>query len=130
MKTSVIKIVAATVFSAGLLLGNIAWAGYVYHPQVLVFANSSAQGSMHGARSSADTIQYIGCTLNGGPNNANVACTARNSTGTFIVCTSTNAYHREAVTAMTAYSWVSFSINSTTGECRNVIVRNDSAYLP
>jgi hypothetical protein len=130
MKTSVTKIVAATVFGAGLLLGSTTWAGQVSHPQVSVFANSSAQGSMYGARRSADTTQYIGCTLNAGPSGANVGCSARNSAGTYIACNSTNAYHREAVTAMTAYSWLYFTINATTGECRNVVVRNDSMHLP
>lgn len=130
MKASVTKIVAAVVFGAGLLLGSTAWAGQVYHPEVLIFVNSSGQGSMYGTRSSADITQYIGCTLNGGPSGASVGCSARNSAGTSISCYSTNAYHREAVTAMTAYSWLYFTVNATTGECRNVVVRNDSVYLP
>jgi hypothetical protein len=130
MKASVTKIVATVVFGAGLLFGSTAWAGQVYHPEVLIFANSSGQGSMYGTRSSADTTQYIGCTLNGGPSGASVGCSARNSAGTYIGCYSANPYHREAVTAMTAYSWLYFTINATTGECRNLIVRNDSVYLP
>ena len=129
MKTSMSKIVAATVFSAGLLLGSTTWAGQVSHPQVLIFP-TSAQGSMYGARSSADTVQYIGCNLSSGPNGANVGCSARNSAGQFKSCFSNNAFHREAVRAMTAYSYVFFTLNPTTGQCSNVNINNSSIYLP
>lgn len=129
MKASVTRIVAVVVFGAGLLFGSTAWAGQVFHPEVLIFP-TSAQGSMYGARNSADAIQFIGCTLSSGPTGASTGCSARNSAGQFRSCFSNNPFHREAVKAMTAYSFVFFTLDPATGECRNVSIQGSSVFLP
>lgn len=85
-----------------------AMAGYVNHTQVGVdTAGRTAYGSMVGARNSADATQYIGCSVvNFGSPYA--LCFARNSAGTNVTCSTTNAGHIDQVAGLNNESYLYF----------------------
>jgi hypothetical protein len=132
MKANLISVAKATILGTGLLLSSAAWAGFNNTPEVAVQLSvgggGSATGSMVGARFSADAIQYIGCNLQGGATQATVVCSARDKNNRALVCSTTNAWMREAAQGITDSSYFYFTVNSS-GACTYLNVRDSSEHL-
>lgn len=112
-----------------------ALAGLKSAGNVLV-TSSTAYGAMGSARNSADTLQYIGCELYATTTYSNFHCRARNAANVTLHCwNDARAYPHmtAAVTAMTAGSWVRFSVDPTAADptrCTWIDVENHSKYAP
>ena len=114
------------------LLSNTAptWAGTVVHGGVSIFQYSSTEthvsGSMVGARYSADSRQYIGCSLDTTPR---VQCAAQNSANNFAYCVSSDAGHIDAVQKMIDSSYIEFRYNRANLTCSMIMITDSSAGL-
>jgi hypothetical protein len=128
MKTTLKKIIGGATLGLALLAHTgPTWAGVQFNPQVFVF-NSSAEGSMNGARYSSDTKQQIGCRLYATPTFSNVFCAAIDSTGAQLSCFSTDAQLMAAASSITDSSFIRFRTFANT-ECSDIEVINSSAHL-
>ncbi|MFH0341297.1 MAG: hypothetical protein ACHBNF_04035 [Chromatiales bacterium] len=138
MKANVEKRIGLAVLGVFVgLYGLPVYAGYVSKPGVYMYdkiVNGAgvyyAEGSMVGARDSADSQQYIGCysfrLATGGPA---VKCVAQDFTGRYLFCTGYDSKWAEPVKAMTSSSFVQFASASTNGNCLRLHVENNSRYL-
>jgi hypothetical protein len=138
MKANVEKRVSLAVLGLFVGLNSVpVHAGAVYKPGVSMYdkiVNGAgayyAEGSMAGARDSADNTQYIGCysfkLANGG---AAVKCVAENTEGRYLFCTGYDSKWAEPVKAMTSSSFVQFATASANGNCLTLKVDNNSQYL-
>lgn len=85
-------------------------------------SSRTATGSLGLARNSSNSTEYIGCGMDS-PGNA--FCTARDSGGTTVSCSTTSSSFREVLKSMNGDSFVSFSWDSA-GACTRVYVDNYS----
>ena len=113
------------------LLGNTAptWAGSAGAPEVSITRAPTyayARGSMVGARYSADSRQYIGCSINAHPF---VVCSAQDSAGNFLGCVSYDAAHIASVQRMTDSSLIHFDMNPGNNACTVIRLYNSSSFL-
>ena len=110
------------------------WAGSVSTPEVYIGTNGNgipfARGSMAGARYSADNKQHIGCRIsfNSGLSTPQMSCSAVNSAGVLLFCSSFVPKHLEAVQAMTDSSSVYFEVDRNQ-LCRGVSITDSSSFL-
>ncbi len=128
MKTTLHKLIGTAVLGLVLFSQSLpAWAGLVYTPQVSV-SSSGAVGSMAGARYSADSTQYIGCTFSNtsGPY---VLCNATDNTGKSLFCVTTESKYLAAAKAITDFSYIYFGATLGGGSCTYLQVQNYSQYL-
>ena len=130
MKTKLKKMLGLTALGMTLLGTTVpTWAGLASTSEVVTKRTDNyiwAQGSLVGARYSADNKQYIGCSINAAPY---VVCSARDSAGRFFGCTSYEAQHVAAVQAMTDSSHIFFSFYSNNPACYSIGIHNKSGYL-
>ena len=119
----------ATWLAGVLLLATIsvtAVAGAkLTQPVVFDLTKGSAKGSLADARNSADTVQYIGCQIEGDF----AACIAVNSAGEEHSCTTTDPVQLSTIRLINDGSYLFFRW-ATDGTCFQVTVRNDSRYAP
>jgi hypothetical protein len=126
-----LRIPAATVLTVMVALSTTAWAGAKGGAGVSITftgGGGSASGTMGNVRNSADTVQFIGCTLSSGPY-AVVSCTARNTSGTTVACSSAAHEITSVAHAMTSDAHIQFSWD-TSGACTSLSIRTDSRYAP
>jgi hypothetical protein len=130
------KNVLATGVAAALALSgiNMAWAGLKSEENVSVTVSGSsatAAGAVGTARASADTVQFIRCTVQGFATSNSIFCSARSAAGTNFSCTAnglTNPARAIAVAAMSEGSRLFIAANN--GECTQIDVTNSSANKP
>ncbi|MBM4257611.1 MAG: hypothetical protein FJ147_17170 [Deltaproteobacteria bacterium] len=128
MKTKLHKLIGTAVLGVALVSQSFpAWAGAVSTPQVAV-GPSNAGGSMAGARYSAGSTQYIGCTFSNtaGPY---VLCSATDATGKSLSCIGTQARHLAAAKAITDFSNIEFGVGGGSSNCSRLTVYNYSYHL-
>lgn len=101
----------------------VASAGYSHKPQVSI-SGSTTHGSLVGARRSSDSLQYIGCYVR----DTYTTCVARNASGTTSSCYSYDDGYRQAASAISPSSMVTFQTGSA-GVCNFVTVSAMSTYL-
>ena len=93
-------------------------------------ATSSANGDLGYSRSTADSVQYIGCYINGsGAGAATGICTARNAAGLTRNCTTTHEKWLTIIASLNGDSNLYFRWN-TDGKCTMLIVKNYSTLMP
>ena len=116
------------IFSVLVTISSVAMAGYQYTPQVYInSASTHARGSMVGAHTSSDSVQRIRCTTEKWTSgSSHTWCSATDSTGKSVLCSSWNSHLVEATTAIAAESYISFNINA--GECTHIRVENGSYF--
>jgi hypothetical protein len=106
------------------------WAGYVGHQEVSIRRVTTtyvtASGTMVGARYSADSRQFIGCSLNTTPY---VQCTAQDSANNYAYCYSYDAGHVNQIQRMTDSSTVVFELNPSDLACSIIRIYNSSSTL-
>lgn len=122
-----------------MLMTTAAMAGTVSSVPVSVTVNAdlsgSAFGNMVSARTSADTQQLIGCSIQrvlnatSGAVTAYGYCQARNATGTLGFCSTDNASLLDAVQGIADNSYVSFAWRAD-GTCTRINVSTQSFYIP
>jgi hypothetical protein len=121
------------------LLATAAIAGTVSSVPVSVTVNADLSGSAYGnlasARQSADSQQFIGCSIQRAANpttgivTAGGYCQARNASGTMGFCSTTDATLLDAVQGIADYSYVSFAWRAD-GTCTRINVSTQSFYIP
>ncbi len=82
------------VVTLGVLLvaSGVAWAGRANYFETSVNpVTRTAYGSLYDTRGSADTVQYIGCSLHSSGGPASLICEAQDAASEKLVCQSTNA---------------------------------------
>ena len=127
MKAHLQKLIGVAVLGLALFSGSITvWAGQVSLPKVMIGAGF-ANGSMVGARSSADSNQYIGCSFENryGPS---VWCSAQDATGKYFLCMKNDARWATTVKAITDYSYISLSGRGD-GSCDYLTIENSSSHI-
>lgn len=117
------------IFSVLTIISSVAMAGYQYTPQVYInSAGTYARGSMVGAHTSADAIQRIRCTTEKWTSgSSHTWCSATNSSGTSVLCSSWNADLVDATMAIADESYISFQLNSS-GQCTHIRIENGSYF--
>ncbi len=126
-----VRIPTAAVLAVMVALSTTAWAGAKGGSYVsITFSGSggSASGTMGNVRNTADTVQYIGCTLSSGPY-AVLSCSARNASGTTVACSTTAPEVTNVAHAMTSEAHIHFYWDGS-GACTYLVVRTDSRYSP
>ncbi len=124
------QIYIAMLLAASAVLPAVATAGLTsthevgIAPTPYVAGRTRAQGSMMGARNSADSVQYIGCRAN----QEIGYCYARDKAGKTFMCSSSAPAMLTAITAVNASSWLIIDADSI-GICRNLEITNMSRYI-
>ena len=82
-------------------------------PVVVNMAIREALGSIGSARNSADSVQYIGCSIEADSStDPLIACFATDETGTSALCTSSSPRLVAAVQGITSLSFIDFQWDS------------------
>ena len=131
MKAKLKNILSLAALGMTLLSNTVpTWAGSVGHGEVRIIQYSPTEihvsGSMVGARYSADSRQYIGCSLTSSPT---VQCAARDSADNSVYCYSSDAGHINVVQKMTDSSSIEFRFNRTNLTCDMMWIVNNSSGL-
>ncbi|NVJ27046.1 MULTISPECIES: hypothetical protein [Myxococcus] len=123
--------------AVAIIIGTTAWAGNKRAAPVTVTNASDgtghAQGSLAGARNSADATQHIGCHLisyaasTGGP--VRVLCVANSAAGVYGTCSSTDPVIVEGVRSIGDESYLWFNWDAS-GQCTYLHVSKISYYEP
>lgn len=135
MKANLKNILGLAALGVTLLIRPVpTWAGLVNTPRVVIGGNQFSQwaeGSMVGARYSADTRQDIGCKSQILSAYSWTSCYAVDSTGKSLACGSGDGKFLETLRAMTDSSTIKFSISGTgnAGECKDIWINNGSDML-
>ena len=107
-------------------LATTAFAGMKTSQQVVIVdANKFANGELGHVRNTADSVQYIGCTIKGTAG----SCTARNSAGLTRSCSTTEAKWLATIAAVNGDTYLYFRWD-TDGKCNLIIVENNSTPAP
>ncbi|MCP3063203.1 hypothetical protein LXT21_30945 [Myxococcus sp. K38C18041901] len=114
------------------LIGTAAWAGAKnYDPVIIDLATDRASGSLGDARNSADTRQFIGCSITTTVGSAPIlGCFAYDVAGTYFACSSTNSDLLATARSITTDSFISFNRYPGTATCSVLSVVNASLGAP
>jgi hypothetical protein len=126
------RIPTSVALAVMMALSTAAWAGARGGAGVTIVIsgdNGTASGTMGTVRHSADTLQYIGCTVAANAASKWVACSARNASNVTVTCTSWAPDIVQVAHAMTSDAHISFSWDGS-GACTGLSVRPDSRYRP
>jgi len=107
------------------------WAGSKTEESVSITvsgSNATAAGAVGTARNSADTNQFISCTVQGFTGSNAVFCSARTAAGTNFSCTGNGANLAASVAAMDTGSRL--FIFAQSGVCQQIDVTNSSQHKP
>ncbi len=124
------KIYVAILLAASALVPAFATAGLKSTHEVAIGATpgvsgrTRAQGSIMGARNSADSVQYIGCRAN----QEIGYCYAKDKAGRAFMCSSSAPAMLTAITAVNASSHLIIDADGL-GICRNLEITNMSRYV-
>jgi hypothetical protein len=118
-------------FAMTTLVGTTAFAGYRWGSEVVIDAAArSAKGTMGTVRSSADSVQSIGCAVRtSGGSTASVNCYATDSAGHDVTCNVTALNFVQAASAITSNSHLWFKWDAA-GTCTYLSVENYSSNAP
>jgi hypothetical protein len=135
MKATVQKLIGTAMLGLTLFSHSLpAWAGVAVRKEVYISPDgTNVQGSLTGARYSADNQQFIDCEhyyYSG--DKPLLFCHARDKSGKSVLCGSSDPRITDAVKGMTDSSYLIFSISSpSTGSiCTDLTISNESIYLP
>lgn len=135
MKANLKNILGLAALGMALLATTVpTWAGRAVTAEVRLYSNQVfhyAYGSMTGARYSADGIQFIGCISTASDNTTNnlVLCYAQDNIRNYRSCGSQDPKLQEAVQAITDSSYITFTIDRSNGQCRDITIYDESSYL-
>ncbi|PTL83002.1 hypothetical protein [Vitiosangium sp. GDMCC 1.1324] len=120
--------------SAVLAVSTVAVAGSSGGQQVNIWTDSAGQtnanGTFKAVRNSADTQQYIGCSLYAYDTSSfSATCYATSATGQYASCFTSDANMLKVVQTLNPASYLYFVVNAD-GSCDRVISVNASYNLP
>jgi hypothetical protein len=120
------KVLFALAFAAVLATGTTALAGYkAVWPVFINLSSRYAQGSLGSARNSADSNQFIGCTLQPGF----VYCGAVDANRNSLNCTSSTPSFVALVQSLGDEGALAFTADAS-GNCTSIIVYTYSYWEP
>lgn len=123
-------IVSVLICAAGAMVASSSSAGYKYNLEVNV-SSTTGQGVLGAARASADSTQYIGCTVVSYATGGSTGyCYARNSAGTSISCQTTNASLIHLIQTLNGQSQLYFYVPTGTSTCSQINVYQLSYNTP
>lgn len=124
---------------AGAASATLAGAGQTSVNEVSIYIPSntyveaSASGAVDDIRRSADSLQYIGCTIHGYRNSGStysgyVSCFARdaNGQGAFCYTRDPSPQMATAIAAIDDRNYMGFFWTQSSGECKTVMAQKDS----
>lgn len=116
---------------AAVLAGTAAWAGSRYaYPVYINLSAKEAYGTLGAARNSTDAIQFISCDVHAyDDGDKRMSCTAKNTSGTNVYCTSSVAALVETARSLSSDSFVYFEWDAS-GACTYLGVGHSSEYAP
>lgn len=121
------KIVALGAFLFATSITAAAGAGDSLEYSVQVYS-TSAYGGVDAARYSGDSTQYIGCYYDGGSGTPYGGCQARDSSGNYKSCWTTDPSITQVMAAINHTTLLTFEFNSS-GQCTFIEADNESMYL-
>jgi hypothetical protein len=128
-KTSLVAVVVAISCATG-------YAGSTGGGEVRYYT-SGTQTRVHGTfadtRASADTMQFIGCSVHSWSvfDYSMVLCRARDAAGTYLYCYTTHEQIARTARGISSSAHVMFMVDSTAPTtCRELQVENSSLYGP
>lgn len=135
MSASPKRVLAAAVLGALVAAGAPARAGRkMEHPVTTTVMNGHdvTSGSMGSARNTSDTVQYIGCSLDGEGRETPIGmCFAETSAGVFRSCVTTGKVHIALIAGMDSDSLIRFHAElGGDGSCTYLDIRSGSLYAP
>ena len=120
-------------------LSSAVFAGLVQPAPVTITvspddSSTSASGDMITARFSDNEVENIGCGVRVIENEFGGFqfgfCQAIDSDETSVFCSTQNADLLEAMKAVSAYSFITFSFDNVSGECTRIGFSSQSLYIP
>lgn len=137
MKATLQKLIGTAMLGLALLSQSLpVWAGTATRNEVYISpSRTNVQGSLTGARYSADDGQFLACDSHDarGSTTPLVYCHARDKRGNFFFCKSTDPRIADAVKGMTDSSHLNITANSRNGFgeylCTDLTISNESIYL-
>jgi hypothetical protein len=135
MKAKLQKLIGTAVLGLALCANNIpAWAGSASSNEVYIDPGIlSVQGSLTGARYSADREQYLECDStsysSAYTNDPFVQCSAKDKSGRYFFCYSPDPRFVDAVKGMTDASHIYVTRNRIRQTCTDLEITNGSIYL-
>jgi hypothetical protein len=124
MKTTVALVVAS------LILFNLqsAYAGAT-DPEHVYVLSYYASGTVGSVRNSADTTQQIGCQTMTQYGSVSVQCTARDASGNWNICFSSDPVYFPLVQSIGPSSYIHWHVDGQ-ANCTELTVDNSSLYAP
>jgi len=117
---------------AGAMAASAAWAGFKSTEVVYVSTTPRSQfawGSLGSARSSSDSVQYIGCRAWSGWSGSHAYCFARDASGRAVSCFLVTESQYRLFPSLNGDSELFFSVGPE-GECSDFEVTNASDFEP
>lgn len=112
------------------ITGAIAWAGNRVTTPVLVdVTNRYAWGVLGDARNSQDSFQDIGCNSIASATVSGITCSARDSSGTYVSCNSTDVRLLDESRALSGDVNIAFGWDAS-GNCTYLQIATYSDYFP
>lgn len=132
------KLFKASFICAALAFSGATYAGLATVSPVTIYTETTgtpaARGSLRDARNSADSVAYIGCwvlVLPGasGGGTAFGACMARDASGNFLMCSTSDPAMVQVAGSINAASFVRFIVGPDGSSCSSVQVMQISSAL-
>jgi hypothetical protein len=125
------KIFSAATIAAVLAAATAAWAGYKVSPAVYVNSTGRyASGAFGTARNSADSVQYLYCTVSATAGSTRQAqCFAQDASYRFAGCSTSDQAMVLNVASMNSDANVFFTWDAS-GNCTSIYVDNGSQFEP
>ncbi len=123
-----VRIVLAMAFV--ITIGRIAEAGLrAIQPVVASPTNRFGLGMLGSAYNSTDNTQFILCGVNTAANSKSMTCTAKDSTGVTVMCTTSNSNLINAVNGLPDSGYLTFNFDAN-GNCTSIRVEYASYSQP
>ena len=111
------------------VVGGTASAGFKLSGPVVI-SGTLAFGTVGDARASANTVEYIGCSVTGSTTSGlSATCGARDANSNNKSCSTSDPGLVQVAANVKAFSWIAFTHN-TSGQCLTLAVYNYSYYPP
>jgi hypothetical protein len=118
------------VVAVTVLAGAGAFAGErLILPVVIDTVNRKAEGAIGSARNSADTVQYLGCSVSATTTGTSIQCVARNAAGTQVQCNTSSPNLINAALSIQTDNYLRFDWDAT-GACTAITLHKYSFYEP
>jgi hypothetical protein len=118
------------VVAVAVLAGSGAFAGErLILPVVVDTVGRKAEGAIGSARNSADTVQYLGCSVSATTVGTSIQCVARNAAGTQVQCNSSSPNLITAALSIQTDDYLRFDWDAT-GTCTAITLHKYSFYEP